>query len=396
MDFSAPETHRTINFGERPLKTLPRRTLQGAPKFGLSNLARAVAIAILLIAQGAAEPIRAQGGPQPVIVAQAVQEEIVDRLEALGTLRANEQVTITAQVTEIITELKFEDGQRVAKGDTLAVMTSAEETAQLQEAEATVREAADQLERTKPLAKRGVSSDALLSERRRDYETAVARLEAVKSRIADRRIEAPFDGVLGLRMISVGALVEPGTVITTIDDDSVMKLDFNIPATFLSTMRVGLPIEALAEAFGSRTFEGTISGVDSRVDAVTRSVTVRAVIPNNDGVLKGGLLMTVEVLKNKRQAVVIPEQAVIARGRETSVFVVDPKAESQTAQARKVELGTRRNGRVEVISGLSAGEHVVTDGTLRVKTGQAVTIKAFDKGDEPLAKLLNQKPTNGT
>lgn len=343
-----------------------------------------------------AGPGLAQGDLQPVILAKAVEEQIVDRVEALGTLRANEQVTITAQVTEIITELKFEDGQRVVKGDTLAVMTSSEEAALLQEAEATVREAAEQLERTKPLAKRGHSSDALLSERRRDHETATARLEAVKSRLADRRIEAPFAGVVGLRRISVGALVEPGTIITTIDDDSVMKLDFSIPSTFLSTMRVGLPIEAKAEAFGSRTFVGKVSGIDSRVDPVTRSVTVRAVIPNDDGVLKGGILMTVEVLKNERQAVLIPEKSVIARGRETSVFVVDPSAEAPIAEARQVRLGARREGRVEVISGLSAGEHIVTDGTLRVKGGQPVRITAIDSGEEPLVELLKQKPAKGT
>ncbi len=354
------------------------------------------AIVTLMCAFGVAGPSLAQGTPQPVILAEAVDEQIVDRVEALGTLRANEQVTITAQVTETITELKFEDGQRVAKGDVLALMTNSEESAQLQEAEATVREAAEQLERTKPLASRGVSSEALLSERRRDYETAVARLEAVKSRLADRSIEAPFDGVVGLRRISIGALVEPGNVITTIDDDTIMKLDFSIPSTFLSTMRVGLTIEANADAFGNRTFSGKVSGIDSRVDPVTRSVTVRALIPNPEGILKGGILMTVEVLKNERQAVVIPEQAVIARGRETRVLVVDPAAEGPTAKSRLVVLGTRREGRVEVVSGLSVGEFVITDGTLRVRDGQPVKVTAIDKGEEPLTELLKQKSAKDT
>ena len=320
----------------------------------------------------------------------------VDRVEALGTLRANEQVTVTAQVTEIITELKFEDGQRVSKGDALALMTNSEETAQLREAEATAREAGEQLERTEPLASRGVSSEALLSERRRDYETAQARLEAVKSRLSDRRIEAPFDGAVGLRRISVGALVEPGTVITTIDDDSVMKLDFSIPSTYLSTVKIGLPIEAKAEAFGERPFTGEVTGIDSRVDPVTRAVMVRAIVPNPDGVLKGGILMTVELLKNKRQAVVIPEQAVISRKRETRVFVVDRKLEEPKAISRRVELGTRLDGKVEVISGLDVGEFIVVDGTLRVRDGQAVEVAAIDKGGEPLAELLKRKRANGT
>lgn len=346
-----------------------------------------VAIALVGVASG---PAAAQRSPPQVIIAEAVKTEMVDRVEALGTLRANEQVTVTAQVTETITRLLFEDGQRVEKGQTLAVMTSAEEVAQLEEAEATVREAKEQLERAKPLAKRGVSSEALLSERRRNFETAQARLEAVKSRIADRTIRAPFSGVVGLRRISVGALVEPGTVITTIDDDSVMKLDFTVPATFLSTLRVGLKIEAKSAAFGDRVFTGRVTGIDSRIDPVTRSVTVRAVIPNDAGELKTGLLMTVEVLKNRRQAIVAPEQAVIARGRETRVFVVDPKSSAPTAQARDVVLGAREAGKVEVVSGLTAGEFVITDGTLKVKAGQAVTVLAKDTGDEPLAQLLRK------
>lgn len=338
----------------------------------------------------------AQGGPQPVILAKAKKSEVVDRVEALGTLRANEQVTVTAQVTEIITEIRFEDGQDVKKGDTLALMTSNEEAANLQEAEATVREAREQLERAKPLAKRGVSSEAVLSERRRNYETAAARLEAVKSRIADRRIEAPFSGVVGLRRISVGALVEPGTVITTIDDDSVMKLDFTVPATYLSSMKVGLEIEATAEAFPGKKFDGKVTGIDSRIDPVTRSITVRAVIPNEQRALKAGLLMTVEVLKNKRMAVVIPEQAVIRRGREARVLVVDPNSDNPTARAQLVELGWRGGGMVEVVSGLQAGEFVVVDGTLRVKDGQAVSIKAVDEGGQPLSELLKQKSAKGT
>lgn len=341
-----------------------------------------------------AAPAQAQAGPSPVILSEAVSKQLVDRVEALGTLRANESVTVTAQVTETITALHFEDGQEVKKGQVLAEMTSAEELAQLQEAEATVREAKDQLDRVSPLAERGVSSEAVLSERRRDHETAIARHEASKSRLSDRQIVAPFDGVVGLRRISVGALVEPGTVITTIDDDSVMKLDFSVPATFLSTLRVGLPVIAEAQAYGERVFEGKVSGIDSRVDPITRSITVRAIIPNESGVLKAGVLMTVEVLKNERQAVVLPEQAIIPHGRDTHVLVVDRKAEAPVAERRDVKLGTRVGGEVEILEGLKAGEFVISDGTLRVRPGQKVSITAIDNGGEPLVKLLEQAPEN--
>lgn len=363
-------------------------------KRNLSGVFAAAAVILTSLSGVAPSPANAQAGPSPVILSEAVTMELVDRVEALGTLRANESVTVTAKVTETITALHFEDGQQVTKGRVLAEMTSAEEMAQLQEAEATVREAKEQLNRVSPLAERGVSSEALLSERRRDYDTAVARLLAVKSRLADRQIVAPFDGVIGLRRISVGALVEPGTEIATIDDDSVMKLDFTVPATFLSTLAVGLPVIAEAQAYGDRTFEGRISGIDSRVDPITRSITVRAMIPNESGVLKAGVLMTVEVLKNRREAVVLPEQAIIPYGRNTHVLVVDPEAKPPVAVKRDVKLGTRVGGKVEVLEGVEAGEHVVSDGTLRVRPGQNVLITAIDNGNEPLAKLLDQARKN--
>lgn len=333
---------------------------------------------------------QARNSPTAVIITQVGKSEMVDKVEALGTLRANESVTLTAQVTEIITSLNFSDGQRVEKGQVLAEMTSSEELAQLQEAEATLREAKGQLDRAMPLARQEVTSQTVLAERRKNYETAVAKLEVAKSRIADRRVRAPFSGVVGLRRMSVGALVEPGTTITTVDDDSLMKLDFTIPATFLTTTRENLPIIARAQAFGDRTFEGKVTGVDSRIDPVTRSITVRAIIPNPDGVLKAGALMTVDVLKNQRTVMAIPEQTIIARGKKTFVFIVDPKSEKPVAIIREVKLGARRSGAVEILSGLKVGEYVITDGTLRVSTGKPVRILATDKGDEPLDELLKQ------
>ena len=331
----------------------------------------------------------AQSTKVPVILSKVAKQQIIDRVQALGTLRANEQVTITAQVTETVNALHFDDGQRVKKGDVLAEMTSAEEAAQYREMEATVKEAKQQLERAAPLAKRNITSEAVLSERRRNYETATAQLEAVKSRIADRTVRAPFGGVLGLRRVSVGALVQPGTVISTIDDDSVMKLDFTVPATYLETLSIGIPIEITAKAFAGRKFTGKITGIDSRVDPITRSITVRALVPNDDRALKAGILMTVEILKNQRQAIAVPEEAIIARGRDASVYVVDPKSDSPTVAKREVKIGVREEGIVEIVSGLSDGEFVIVDGALRVTPGQDVTVMAIDKGNEPLVKLID-------
>lgn len=340
---------------------------------------------MLLLAQ------QVRGADTSVFVAKAQEKKLVDTLEALGTLKANESVTISAQTTEIVTDVKFTDGQRVNKGDVLADMSSAEEQALLEEAEATLREADDQLKRASPLAERGFNSEALLSERKRNYETALAQLAAAKSRVDDRRITAPFSGVVGLRNISVGALVSPGTVITTIDDDSVMKLDFTIPATYLAAIKVGLPIRATARAFGDKVFDGKVTAIDSRVDAITRSITVRAIIPNPDGILKAGILMTVEIMKNERQAIVVPERAIIARGANAFVYVVDPKSQAPKIEKKDVSLGARAEGEVEILKGIDPNDYVVTDGSLRVRPGQVVSIAAISTGDEPLTELLDAK-----
>lgn len=358
---------------------------RGAACFVVLALATGV-LALFPVRQAMAEPV----APISVFISPVETRTMVDRVEALGTLRANESVEVTARVTETITRLHFEDGQRVEEGDILAEMTSAEERAQLDEAKAMLVEAEAQLDRAKPLAARGISSDAVLAERQRDFETTKARLKAVESRIADRTVTAPFSGVVGLRRISVGALAEPGTLITTIDDDKVMKLDFTLPATFLSSVKVGLPVVAEAEAFGASVFRGKITGIDSRVDPVTRSITVRAILPNPEGTLKAGVLMTVEVLKNEREALVVPENAIVSVGRESFVYVVDPKGEPPKATRRDVVLGARELGVVEVRKGLEVGETIITDGTVRLKPGAVVKIEAVDKDGEPLAKLIGK------
>ena len=286
----------------------------------------------------------------PVILKEVRRDRFVDRVEALGTLRANESVDLTATVSEAVTDIHFEDGQRVARGDILVEMTSREEHALLEEALATVKEAESQYERLRPLARRGSASQSLLEQRRREYETARARLQAIESRVRDRLVIAPFAGVLGLRNISVGTFIEPGDLITTLDDDSVMKLDFTLAAVHLATLRPGLPIEARSPAFPGREFQGTVASIDSRIDPVTRSITGRAVLQNPERVLKPGLLMSLVLLKNPRDAVVVPEEALIPSGQQNHVLVVDPDAAQPVAQRRPVTIGARRPGEVEILS----------------------------------------------
>jgi RND family efflux transporter, MFP subunit len=330
--------------------------------------------------------------PPAVIVQEAVRDRFVDRVEALGTLRANESVILRSTVTERITALRFDDGQRVKAGDVLVEMTGDEERAQLQEARSIRDEARKQYERVKSLARSRAASDAQVDERGRMLETADAQVAAIEARLRDQRVVAPFSGVVGLRTISVGALVDPDTPIAALHDDSVMKLDFPVPATFLTTLTPGLPIIARATALGDRTFQGKIASVDNQIDPVTRSIVARALIPNPDGALRPGLLMSVELLKRPREAVVIGEEALLPVGRDSFVMVVEETDGAAVVRKRKVEVGGRRPGSVEILSGLQPGEVVVSHGAMQVRDGQPVTIRAVEREREPLDRLLSQTP----
>ena len=319
--------------------------------------------------------------PAPVIVVPAEVKTMTDQIEALGTLPANESVDLTAKVTENVTSLNFTDGQRVKKGDILATMHAEEEQALLREAASTAEESQRQYDRTKQLSQQGAASAAQLDEARRVYETARARQLAIQSRIDNLTISAPFDGVVGLRNISVGALVQPGDLITTIDDDSVMKLDFSVPSTFLPVLVPGAPVEARARAFGNKVFTGEVRSVSSRIDPVTRTVVVRAEIPNPERVLKPGLLMTVELKANERQAVVVPEEALLPAGRRNFLVLAEDGPEGPVARKVEVSVGARRTGEVEILEGLQAGQRVITHGALKAADGEPVVIRTEGSGD---------------
>ncbi len=352
-----------------------------------------VLLVVLISTALGSTPLLAQRGgprpPTPVIVFETQMVPYSDRIEALGTLRANETVQLTAPVADTITAIHFDDGQRLEAGHVLVEMTNAEEQALLAEARSTVDESRAQFERARDLAERGSATRSTLDQRRREYDTARARLRATESRLQDRLIIAPYDGVVGLRSVSVGTYVSPGQVITTLYSDDVMKLDFSVPEVHLSAIQIGQIIHAKAQAFPGQIFEGTVASIDAAIDPITRSIQVRALIPNDDRLLRPGLLMTVELERNARQAIAIPEGAVIVEARDRFVWVVD--AEGTSAERRAVRLGTRRVGEVEILEGLEVGERIVTHGGANLRPGSEVRIRAVETGNEPLSDLLAQE-----
>lgn len=314
--------------------------------------------------------------PVEVIVQAATIKPLTTTIEALGTLRANESITLTPNDTKKVTRINFEDGQRVQKGQVLVEMTSREESALLEEARFNADEAKKQLDRVQQLAKRGAASESLLDQRVREYESARARYNATESRLKDLVLVAPFSGVVGLREVSVGALVSPGNKITTLNDDSKMKLDFTVPAVYMRSLSVGLPIVAKSRDLDNKLFQGKVFSIDNQIDEVTRSIKVRALLDNEDHELTQGMLMLVDLNAAPRDALVISESALVPLGSNNFVFVVKENAGEFTVERRQIIIGARLAGAVEVLSGLSPGDKLVTHGLQKIRPGQQVSIQA--------------------
>ncbi|MEM7120886.1 MAG: efflux RND transporter periplasmic adaptor subunit [Pseudomonadota bacterium] len=331
----------------------------------------------------------------PVIAAEVREVELVDRIEALGTTFANESIDVTSTIADTVAEIHFTDGQEVARGDLLVVLNRDEEFANLKAAQANLAQRQREFERAEELVERRVASEASLDESRALLLQAQADVEVVEARLAQHRIVAPFSGVVGLRDVSLGAYISPGDLITTLDDIETIKIDFSVPAIYLASLRPGLAISAVTSAYGERVFDGEVQSVDSRVDPVTRSVVVRAVIDNADLALRPGMLMQLELLREPRLNVVVPEAALVPQGQDQFVYVIDDTA-GEAVELRQVTIGSRMNGMAEVVDGMAPGELVVTHGTTNVRPGQVVDVRAIDDGSMTLAELLASLSSGGS
>jgi membrane fusion protein (multidrug efflux system) len=329
-------------------------------------------------------------GPAAVIVAPVVVDGFSDQVEALGTTKANESVVITADRSEKITAIHFEDGQEIKQGALLVTLDKAQEEAELRASEAFTAETQTSYNRAKGLSGNSALPKATLQQRRAELKQAQAETEALKAGLESYEITAPFDGILGFREMSVGTLVQPGDMITTIDDLSQIKVDFDVPSVFLSTLKSGLPIHGTVEAFGEREFKGVVRTINTQIDPVTRTVKVRAIIANKDGLLKPGLLMSINLYKNPRQALLIPEEALIKRSDKNFVYVVMQDDGKMIARQTAITLGARKPGTIEVLSGLSEGDKIVVHGAFKLRDGMQISIRASEIEDAPLDELLKQ------
>lgn len=307
----------------------------------------------------------------PLVSAGAVETvRFVDRIEAVGTARANEQVTLTAPVTERIESLSFDDGDFVRRGQTIATLRRGQEIGALAEANARQREAQQQLARIGALRERGFATRSALDAQTALAGQASAQAQQARAAIGDRIVTAPFAGYVSLRNISAGAVITAGTEIVTISDISQIKLDFAVPETVLSQLAVGQSIEARAAAFPDTPFRGSISVIDPVINPQTRAVTIRAVLPNSDGRLRPGMLLTVGIESASRTVPAVPELAIVGEGNQSFVFVLD----GENARRVPIRTGLRQNGMVEVVEGLRPGARIVTEGVVKITDGQAIRV----------------------
>ena len=329
-------------------------------------------LSLALAACGGAEAEKGKNRPAPLVKAEAATSfRFADRMEAIGTARANEQVTVSAPVTERIVRLNFDDGSFVRAGQVVAVLQQAQQNAQLNEAQARAREAQQQLSRISELKQRGFATQSALDTQVAAAAAARAQSAQANAQIGERVVRAPFSGWVSLRNISVGAIATQGTEIATISDVSTIKVDFTIPETMLGAIRPGLPIEARSAAYPDRPFRGTIHTIDPVVDPNTRAVTVRARLPNPDRLLRPGMMMNVVIENQPRLALSVPELAVIGEGESRFVYIVDDRGRAQRVPVRT---GARLAGRVEIVEGLRPGQRVITEGVVKVADDMPVRL----------------------
>ena len=310
------------------------------------------------------------GGQRPisVVTAPARIERIEVGIEAIGTANSNEAVSVTSKTSNLVTAVHFRDGESVTAGQVLVELDRAQTSADLAAATADYNNSVNQFNRSRELLATQALSKAQYDQLEATMKANEARVAAAKSKLADTYIRAPFAGRVGLRRVSLGALINPGTVITTLDDTSTIKVDFSVPDINVAELREGQTMLATTTAYPGRKFQGRVTSVDTRIDATTRAVSVRALVPNRDGALKPGMFLTVELAKEQRKALVVPEEALVPEQARQFVYVMT----GGKVAKREVRLGRRQPGSVEVSGAVAEGDRVVIEGTLKLRDGAAV------------------------
>ncbi len=314
--------------------------------------------------------------PIVVEVERVAIATVIEDIRAVGTLRANESVVIAPEIAGRLSRIRFHEGDRVKAGDVLVEIDPVILKAELDKARAEVALAKANNERASTLAQQGTGTLRARDEAVAAYQAALANLALAEARLEKATITAPLNGVVGLRGVSVGAYLTPGTPIVELADIDPLKVDFRVPELLVSTLRTGQNIVVAVDALPGATFAGTIYAIDPTVDVNGRAMRLRARVPNPEGRLSPGLFVRLQIVVERRPgAVLVPESAIVAQAGKTFVYRIN----GNRAERAEVTLGQRRPGVVEVKSGLGGEDTVVTAGHQRLGAGAVVEIVAANR-----------------
>ena len=334
------------------------------------------------------------GGPAAVEVGKVEALRIEDDAQAVGSVRAVQTVTMRPEVSGRIVKLGFVDGQRVRRGQLLAQLDDTLQRAQLQQANAQAAIARTNLQRSRELQTQNFVSQSAVDQNAAALEVADAQVALAQAQLARLVVRAPFDGVAGIRSVSLGDYVKDGADIVNLEDRSRMWVDFRLPERYLGPVKPGLPVEITLDAMPGRTFAGKVEALDAQVDANGRSLLVRARIERPGPELKSGMFARSRVVFSVRErALMVPEEALVPQGgKQFLILAVQAAAAGASAPSGKdngggvalvskrieAKLGVRQAGKVEILEGLSAGDLVVTAGQARVMRGDALPLRVID------------------
>ncbi|MDQ3617122.1 MAG: efflux RND transporter periplasmic adaptor subunit [Pseudomonadota bacterium] len=340
----------------------------------------ALVLALSACRDNEAAPSGAADRSIPVTTQRVQLRQWNDTVQALGTVKARESVTVTAKVSETVRDVHFASGDVVQRGAPLVTLTGQSQQAELVAAQAAANEAQQLFRRQSELASQQLIARSSLDSQRAIRDAGNARVAQIRAQLADRVIRAPFSGVLGMRQVSPGALVTPGTAIATLDDTVRVYVDFPVPETLLSVLEEGQELSGTSAAYPGMAFPGTVSSVDSRIDPATRAVTVRGEFANPERALRPGMLMQITQSQPARDAMLVPEIAIVQVGSSSYVYRVK---EDSTVEQAAIAVGARRDGMAEVTSGLEVGERIVIDGTGKLRIGSRISEDAASTTTPP-------------
>lgn len=318
--------------------------------------------------------------PAKVAVAPAVRADFPVALTGIGSLEATRQVQVPAEVDGRVTQILFTAGQQVQAGQLLVQMNDAPEQGELARLQAQARNARTLLERTRRLLPQQAATREQLDQAQADYDQAAADIKRVQALIEQKRVKAPFDGVLGVRRVNLGQFAKAGDSLVSLTDASTLYANITLPEQALGALRAGQPVTVTVDAHAGREFAGKVTTVEPQVDAGSRTVRVQATLPNADGALAAGMFAHGRIgLPDRPNVITVPETAVSYSAYGDSVYVLTPPKAGQdgagpTVRQAYVKTAERVRGRVVVTDGLEAGDQVVTSGQLRLHNGAAVDV----------------------